>query len=318
MEDILIKYILNEASEEEATLVRSWLDEDSAHRQQYEQLLLLWQESKKLGLQSKVNTEEAWEKFQGKIQAKQDRIAFVKTNKAKRALMWRAAASVFLLIGLGIGAYYFSAAPKITIASNNVVVTDTLPDHSVITLNKNSSVSYRKSFNKRNREVVLKGEAFFDVVHNEDIPFRVAVNGVEISDVGTSFNIRSDKGNTEIIVTSGEVLIKYKGRTARLLPDQKINIRNGSATLKVEHNEDELYQYYRTRQFVCRNTPLYRLVEVLNDSYNARVKIQGAKAAQLKITAEFDNEPLDSILQVVAATLDLQVVRQGNGDIVLR
>lgn len=318
MEEILIKHILNEASEEEQALVRSWLAEDSTHRQRYEQLLLIWRESKKLESQSKVDTNDAWKRLQSRIQANQNATASVKTYRLKRIMVWRAAASVLLLIGLGIGAYYFSISRKITIVSDNVVVTDTLPDHSVITLNKNSSISYRRSFNKRNREVVLNGEAFFNVVHNEDIPFKVAVNNIEISDVGTSFNIRSDKGNTEIIVTSGEVLIKYKGRTARVLPDQKINISKGSAMLRVEANNDELYQYYRTRQFVCYNTPLYRLVEALNNSYNAQIKIQGAKVAQLKITAEFDNEPLDNILRVVVTTLGLQIVKQENGEIILQ
>ena len=66
-----------------------------------------------------------------------------------------------------------------------------LPDGTRVWLNAASSLSYPAAFNSRERTVTLTGEGYFEVVHNDKMPFRVKVGSREIEDLGTHFNVHA-------------------------------------------------------------------------------------------------------------------------------
>jgi transmembrane sensor len=116
-----------------------------------------------------VDENQAWERFKQSLA--QQPTAAVAENviafepKRKNNFMRIAAAVALVVIG-GFTAYYFALFNKsetITLASANKVLIDTLPDGSIITLNKNSTLAYSKDFNTKTRNVTLSGEAFFNV-----------------------------------------------------------------------------------------------------------------------------------------------------------
>src|SRR6185295_8602769 len=76
------------------------------------------------------------------------------------------------------------------------VLVDTLSDGSVITLNKRSTITYPSKFKGNTRAIALKGEAFFNVAPDQKKPFIISVNDEQETVVGTSFNIKSENGNT--------------------------------------------------------------------------------------------------------------------------
>lgn len=65
----------------------------------------------------------------------------------------------------------------------------TLSDGTTVWLNSNSSLKYSNHFSQEERKVELKGEAYFDVAHNESIPFVIEAGECEIRVVGTKFNV---------------------------------------------------------------------------------------------------------------------------------
>jgi ferric-dicitrate binding protein FerR (iron transport regulator) len=71
--------------------------------------------------------------------------------------------------------------------------------------------------------------------------------------------------------------------------------------------EDRLYNYYRSKEFVCDDTPLWKLVEVLNEAYGANIIIENKELRGLKLNTTFNNESLDRILEVIATTFDITV-----------
>ncbi len=64
-----------------------------------------------------------------------------------------------------------------------------LPDGTNVWLNSNSTLKYPLAYAKFNREVELNGEAYFDVVKNENKPFKVLTSKGEIEVIGTKFNV---------------------------------------------------------------------------------------------------------------------------------
>ena len=193
---------------------------------------------------------------------------------------------------------------QISLASLNGVVTDTLPDGSVITLNKNSSLEYPENFKGKKRSVSLKGEAFFNVAANKKKPFEIAVNDILVRVVGTSFNIRSENGSTEVIVETGIVQVIRDDKMVELRPGQKLVVGQENQNLVPQNEEEQLYNYYRSKEFVCDNTPLWKLVETLNEAYQVNIIIERPELKALPLDVTFSNESLDVILDIIKETFN--------------
>jgi ferric-dicitrate binding protein FerR (iron transport regulator) len=209
------------------------------------------------------------------------------------------------------------ANKEITLASNNEVLIDTLPDGSVVTLNKHSSLVYSKDFNEKTRDVVLKGEAFFSVAPNKQKPFEIKVGEVKVHVVGTSFNVKEESSQTEVIVETGVVKVSVADEFVKLLPKEKVVVHKNNAKLDVTKSEDLLYNYYRTKTFECNNTPLYELVVALNKTYDTQIVIANDNTKRLRMTTTFKDMPLGDILKIIAKTFNLSI-EQHDGEITLK
>lgn len=319
MDEILVKYLLNEASEAEVQTVTSWLGQSADNKKYYEHFKVIWDESKKIELASTIDENTAWERFETGIQEGR----FLKTTHLPetialnpRRIFSKLAIAATILVTIGIAAYFYNTS-GISIASGNEVLVTTLPDQSVITLNKNSKISYKKSFNKTDRQLTLSGEAFFKVTPDKQKPFEIQIDDIKVTVVGTSFNINESKNGTEVIVETGVVTVQLKDKIIKLLPGQKTFVSKDAHELLVQTNRGELYNYYRTNQFICNNTPLKELVEALNKSYNASIKIPNPETANFRLTTQFSKESLDEILSIISETLHLKIEHEKNGDIII-
>lgn len=310
IDDLLVKYLLEEVTPDEKKQVENWILSDAANKKHYEDFKLIWNESKRLEKRSMVNEEEAWQRFQNRVKTRQ-----LKPLR-KMQFSWMRIAALFILItGAGLLAYNLldrdEEAKTIALLSKEMVITDTLPDGSVVTLNKNSSLSYPEVFSDTIRSIKLSGEAFFNVSPNKKKPFVIHVNDVQIRVVGTSFNVKSSNATTEVIVETGIVEVKRQTNTVRLIKDEKIIVKQDSV-LKKDIVEDKLYNYYRTKEFACDETPLWKLVTVLNEAYNAQIVIENKSIRNLPLTTTFNNESLDNILKVISETFSITVSKEGN------
>jgi ferric-dicitrate binding protein FerR (iron transport regulator) len=192
------------------------------------------------------------------------------------------------------------------------VLKDTLPDRSVVTVNKGSSISYLSKFKGETRQVSLKGEAFFNVTPNKKKPFIISVNDVQITVVGTSFNVKTINGNTDVVVETGIVKVTRAGKTVELKANEEVIVNTKDSALTKEKVSDQLYKYYRTKEFVCDDTPLWKLVDVINEAYNSHIVIGNPALKDMSITTTFNNESLEQVLNVVSLTLNIRIVKEGD------
>jgi len=81
-----------------------------------------------------------------------------------------------------------------------------LPDESIVTLNANSTLTWIDK-NQNIREARLSGEAFFDVRHQDNVPFRVYSDNLVIDVLGTEFNVNNRQGAGEIYLKEGEIQV---------------------------------------------------------------------------------------------------------------
>ncbi len=315
-EELLVKQLLGEATPQEQKTVEDWVAADDDHQKQYNDFKAIWDNSKQVAATSTVDTNAAWEKFKQRTeQANTKPTKTVSFPTGKRSMM-RIAASVLLLIFCGIAGYFIYMQP-ITVASKNLVLTETLPDGTMVTLNKGSKISYPRNFKGETRDVKLSGEAFFDVTPDKSKPFIITVGEAKVRVVGTSFNIKCSKALTEVVVETGLVSVSKNSNEVMLNPNEKaIVTKNRKKPIK-QNNTDQLYNYYRTKMFVCDETPLWRLVEVLNDAYKTDITIANSEIKDLPLNTTFNNESLDYVLGIISETFNIHIVEK-EGRIVLK
>lgn len=319
-EDLLIKYIIGEANPGEQEEVELWIKASDANARLFEQFKLILESGKQLAEESPADVTAEWEKFKIKRAYLPQGNATVSVTSGWRQI---AAAIVILMIG-GWAAYYFNNRQvdldtgTVTLSAKNKVLTDTLPDGSVVHVNKNSSISYVRNFKAR-RQVKLTGEAFFTVKHDESAPFTVRTGDVNIKDIGTAFNVKSKNGYIEIIVEKGIVQVNKNALSVRLGAGEMVRIKPHDQQLNKESNIDQLYNYYRSNELIINKTPLWRIVEILNEVYNADIKIESSELQNLPITfaspvtLTYTNKSVDEILNVLLFTTpEIHLSRSGN------
>jgi len=220
-DELLISYLLDEVTTEQARLVTEWRAADAANERRFEQFRLIWDSSK--NFKADINIDA-----QASLQKVKQRPAEQK-GPQKVVSFWgnsgwlKIAASVLFFAGCAW--LYFSrfANPQVQFETQTVVKTDTLPDGSTITLNKYAVLSHPKKFSGRQRDIeLIKGEAFFKVTPDKAKPFIITAGKATIRVVGTSFNVNFKNGNIEVIVETGIVQVSLNGKTVSLKPGEMV------------------------------------------------------------------------------------------------
>src|SRR5690606_5161244 len=317
-DDLLVKYLAGDADEEERDRVDRWL-QDEAHAEEYNRVERVWMESGRLGSAADIDEHAAWERFRQRIRQQAVPTRVIPLGKAGNPLpvprgthfrFLRVAAAFALLAAAGwLGWYLLQQYSRTTVelASGQEVKEVRLSDGSVVTLNKDSRLSYVRRFQDAARTVALTGEAFFDIAPAPGRPLVSHVNGWKLAVTGTSFNRKRRDGTTEVIVETGRVKVSSGLEEISLQPGEKSVSRGRNGALMKQRTRNVLYKYYRTNQFVCRATPLQELVDALNEAYQVQITIPDPGLRQLPITTVFENESLDHILEVIRDTFDITV-----------
>lgn len=325
-DDMLVKYLAGEATTEEVDAVLDWVAESRGNRKYFDDFSLIWSESKKLEGRTTVTADEAWGRFMNRVELEEVKGEDSARRSAKQiplhGLSWvKAAAVLVVMAGAAWIMYTWNGTDSgnILAQTNDKVMIYTLPDGSVVTLNKHSELSYPAHFDGKTRSVALKGEAFFNITPDKEHPFIIDAGNSSVRVVGTSFNVKSRRDVTEVIVETGIVEVTKKERTVRLNPGQKTTITTANDTPVTENVTDELYNYYRTNEFVCNAVPLYKVVATLNDAYNAQILIESPRLQTLPLSATFPNESLDNIIDVIGKTFrNEMIVERRDGKVLLK
>ena len=305
-DELLIKFLLKETSEDENTIVNDWLLASPANAAQLTQFEKIWNASKQLAATSQVDEEQAWLKFKAKADALPVAQPIVKP--LKRNHLWLRIAAV-LVVAFSVWSLYTILGPSayIEVVSTDQVLNKTLPDGSALTINKNTQISYANNF-KKNRSVRLKeGDVFFDVAHDKQHPFVIDIDDVDVEVVGTSFNIKHRKDNTEIVVETGIVKVKLNDQEIRLVKGEKLLISPATKQLQKEQSTDQLYNYYRTKLIIANNTPIQKLVETLNEAYGSNIVVD--EKVKDTFTAPLVVGDLEGNLKIICDVLKLKITR---------
>ncbi|KAA8481557.1 FecR family protein [Arcticibacter tournemirensis] len=198
-----------------------------------------------------------------------------------------------------------------------------LEDGSRVVLKPKASISYPRHFSARKREVILKGEAFFDVSKNPGRPFLVFNDDVIIRVVGTSFTVKPGRGfrKTEVLVSSGKVIVTEKPTRksfarlfnledkVELTPNQKATFDPSDGHLEVGLVDDPvplISPENGSRQsvsFIFNESPISSVLDELEKVYGVKIVTRNDAMKHCTFTGDLSGQDLYSKLEFICQSI---------------
>jgi transmembrane sensor len=214
-----------------------------------------------------------------------------------------------------------------------------LPDGTQVWLNADSKLTYGQNFSGNTREVILTGEAYFDVAHatsvetGQRIPFIIHTPSIDIKVLGTAFNVRSYPGEstTETALIRGSVEVTLHNNPDKkiiLKPDEKLIVRNDDATVISNENEKndsgsgatdnapmmmvsklhpcklDTGNHYETmwvkNKLAFENEPFDRILPEIERWYNVTIQLKNGSLNNLHFTGVFENKSLVDVMEALS------------------
>lgn len=196
-----------------------------------------------------------------------------------------------------------------------------LEDGSFVHLNAVSSIAYPNRFSESERDVELKGEAFFNIERDESRPFTIKVKDFKVQVLGTSFNIQAYEGEDDFSVTvvsgSVKVFLDEEGvNTAILEKNQKLvyNPKTNVTEIVDVESEDELS--WRKGILKFEGTPIAKVEKMLERWYGIDIVFANADIYNKTITGTHQNENLKSVIEALTYATGTKYKVKGNSIII--
>lgn len=306
----IIEYLQEKTDPETTKKVDKWILESEGNRKQVEDIYYLLFISDKVEAFAKVDVKEAYQEFCDKYNMNST-VDISKTKKTKNISLWHnkpyvaAIAILFIISGLflsiiiqGNNRELFTVTTKL---GERALVE--LPDGTQAWLNACSDISYRQSIFPRRRNVILNGEAYFDVAHNKRSPFVVNTDEVNIEVLGTKFNVRNNRDERYVTTTLIEGSIEFNSENAginlKLSPGEEMKFDKNDLkySLLTHSNTKEAIGWIDGR-LIFRNNTLQEIAGLLQQNYNVRIHFADEGVKNERFNADF--EISDNIYQILS------------------
>lgn len=190
-----------------------------------------------------------------------------------------------------------------------------LSDGTTVWLNSESSLRYPAKFCGGERRVELTGEGYFDVAHDEKKQFVVSARGVDVSVLGTEFNIMSydDSNGVETTLVNGRVNIVTETRNVALTPGRQAVYNLDTETIDINTVDTRIYTAWKDGVFEFDGMPLESICKLLGRWYNVDFVFADPKVARKTFTGEAKRDrSLVFILNLISDTQSIKYEMSGD------
>lgn len=323
-EELIARFLRNEVSEQERAAVIAYLQnsapDDAVAQTIFEQS---WEhDDSRAGSLSPL----AYERLQSRMTmpARNSGIPF--------PIVYRVAASFLLLAACIYGVTTYWQHVLNIIDPVQYVTRETypgqrlefnLPDGSHIVLNAGSKLTYPDKFRNGKRDITLQGEAFFNVVRDEEKPFIVHTGHVRTQVLGTSFNIHAypDEHTMRVSVLTGKVAVSLYKDSADTAPQQQqlltvneqVYFDRVTGAFEKEYVSAAPNMAWTEGRLILRNASFQEIALTLERWYNVKIDLHAAEGKGCRFTANFrENTTLRDVLEMLHITNHIAYSMEGN------
>ncbi len=318
---LLKKYINGKCTPEELKLIDQWF---LSHEENPD-------DDRLLDLDERDNLEsKMFERIKANVQLRPD--VQRGPGPSMSGKMWyRVAAAVVILALAGLGFYVYSQQDlfdeeiKVSVAKSSTITNNTsiatlhmLSDGTVIMLQPNGSLEFPDEFPSDKREIVLNGEAFFDVTKDKNRPFIIHTGDVTVRVLGTSFNVRAYEGAKEITVAvkTGKVSVYAKGdivdakkNTTKeeiiLTPNQVVvyNTVNENFSRKIVDDPQIILEKPTLFAMEYEATPVAKIFQVVEENYGIDIVYDEEALSSCSLTTSMSEEGLFERIEIICQAI---------------
>ena len=297
----VIRLFSGEASLSEKKEIKDWINLSNQNKKLYADLQEIWLASGSHKNSDTYDVDRAIYKFKGKVAIRSN-----KKNTLKLPDLLKYAAILILLISLPF--IYFAGQKRTPQTDDYTTITCafgdkstvTLPDGSLVYLNSGSELRFNNNFQDDARKVALEGEAYFSVVKNKKIPFRVNAGEIEIEVLGTEFNLKAYREEETIVTTlvEGSIQIKSTSQKAVMEPNQKMVFNRFEENMTLYNMKDISSEIdWKDGRMTFRNESLAELEQKLERWFDVDIEFADDNVKLKRFTGILERE---SILEALS------------------
>ncbi len=316
----------------DASAFAAWLHASPRHVEEFLLISAVWRAADGIDDAHEIDIEGLVAQARDNVKRLDDESAtisrsFAVRDRMRSALRSRLTAVVAALALLGtlwMGLHDNALDYRTAVGEQRVVK---LPDGSIVTLNTRSRIKVRLAEHERSVELI-KGEALFEVAHDEQRPFRVLAGATVVRAVGTQFNVYRTRSGTTVSVVEGIVELTSRSehptsgtptadRPERVKAGEQAQLSAQGEMLQHAATEIDPVIAWRERRLIFRNEPLAAIAAEFN-RYNAtRLTVEGPATSARRITGVFDADNPGALIAFLQGDPQLTVESRDN-EVVIR
>ncbi len=294
------KYLQGNLSEEEEAKLINWINLSNENFQTFKKYI-----SENQFFQISEEANAAWQRINAKLYPKSKKNAGIKIMLPD----WvRIAALIVIAFVSGILINNIYQIKNENYILNEIIAPKgeksqlILSDGSKVFLNSDSHLRYPAFFSKKERKVILSGEAFFEIKKNPSNSFIVETSGFNVKVSGTSFNVSaySDDKENSVTLHSGRVTIENDGRECKIKPGEKYVLNNKTRKSEIIQTDIRGASSWIENIIIIDNQTLEEIQKILERKFNVNIEITDNNLKYIRYTGQFKpHETLDEIFTLI-------------------
>jgi transmembrane sensor len=308
---LVVKFFAGEISDNEITLLKSWLEESPENKRLFDKENELWQET---AFQSRIDhykVDRGWMNISLRLGLGKKKMMSVTVVKKSKFIFLIAATCVTSLLAIGSLYLWMTAknSPSKIMSASTIISTREgekvhiyLPDSTEIVLNSGSTIQYDGNYDKKDRIVKFSGEAYFNVTTNHKKPFIVNLDQMSVTATGTRFNIFSfsNEERVETTLEEGAIQVSINGvDPISMKSGEQIVYFMYSKKVQLSEVATDTYTSWKENKLRFNDTPFEEVLRRIGRKYNVRFEITNHDLLNLRYTATFIDESIEEVMQML-------------------
>ncbi len=314
--NIIQKYVLGTSEKEELEFAISLLEDPYHNLELRPTLFKVWNEEyeNNIDIPDLGDFSNLLYQIHHKIHLEEKSL---KQSNIRKLVLTISKIAVVMIIGIGLGlfiqnykkeapVYYTSIAPKGSVSQM------LLPDNTMVYLNSGSEIKYSIDGKNGNREVFLKGEAWFQVTKNKQKPFIVHTPFYNINILGTEFNVKAYPEDNEITTTleKGSVQITstehFKIQSNQVLkPGEQLIYNKVNRSIEIKAVKTKFYTSWKESKLIFIDMELKDLLVLLERKYGVDIEVEDDSILELHYDGTLKNETIIEVMEILKHSLPI-------------